>query len=309
MEIIKSLLILMILVGLGALSRRTNVFKKGDVKVLSSFVFYFSLPALFLVKISKMDLTGLDPVLIFGSVLPILLVFIALIIVHSTGLIKRDKFILLSLSVVMGSNAFFGLAFFEFFKEGYHYANAIVSASFLGAMGIVLSLVIFEFSKEKASITKIIASLRKNPLLISIAVGVIFSLIGFSDSFFHSSFEILGNASGSIAVFSLGIFLFDKLSMKNLVSSLGYAFFRFIALAIGVVSILTFFHVFSVDLPSFDLKQFLLLQASIPAAVSLVIFAERYNYKVVEITGMVIATSLLSFIVMIVNYYLSYLLF
>ncbi len=59
----------------------------------------------------------------------------------------------------------------------------------------------------------------------------------------------------------------------------------------------------------FELKQFLLLQTAIPAAVSLVIFAERYNYKIAEITGIVILTSLFSFGFITINYFLSYLIF
>lgn len=46
---------------------------------------------------------------------------------------------------------------------------------------------------------------------------------------------------------------------------------------------------------STDLNQFLLLQSGIPSAVSLVVFAERYEYKIAEVAGMVILTSLLSF--------------
>jgi predicted permease len=44
------------------------------------------------------------------------------------------------------------------------------------------------------------------------------------------------------------------------------------------------------------LQRFLLLQSGIPAAISLAVFAERYEYKLGEITGMVIMTSILSFI-------------
>lgn len=45
-----------------------------------------------------------------------------------------------------------------------------------------------------------------------------------------------------------------------------------------------------------DLNQFLFLQSGIPAAVSLVVFAERYRYKLPQITGMVLLTSILSFV-------------
>ncbi len=307
MEILQSLLVLILLMGLGVLSRYSGIFKKDDVKVISSFVYYFSLPALFLVKISQIDFFQLDAVLLWGSVVPILLVWLLLIVGYLTHFLKRDTFILLSLSVVMGSNAFFGLAFFEFFQNGYHYENAIITASLLGALGIFLSLLMFEFSRETISVRKVLKNLKTNPLLIAIFVGIIFSIIGFSDSFLHRSFEFLGMAAGSIAVFSLGIFMYDSFSIEKVREALFYSLFRFISLAIGVLFSLFVLQFFYLEFFIFDIKQFLLLQTAIPAAVSLVIFAGRYDYKVSEITGMVILTSILSFFFMILYYSLSYL--
>lgn len=309
MEIIQSLLVMLLLIGLGFFSRNRGIFQKGDVKVISSFVYYFCLPALFLVKISQVDFLGLEPMIILGSVLPILIVWILLILAFFYRLINRDVFILLSLSVVMGSNAFFGLAFFEFFQNGYHYQNAIITASLLGALGIFLSLLMFEFSQEKPSVSKVLKSLRTNPLLIAIVVGFVLSFIGFSESFLHSGFEILGMASGSLAVFTLGIFLYDNFSLDKAREAFYYSMFRFISLAVGVLITLLILHFFYYESFMFDVQQFLLLQTAIPAAVSLVVFAERYNYKVSEITGMVILTSLLSFVFMILYYAMSFVVF
>ncbi|MDD4526937.1 MAG: AEC family transporter [Candidatus Margulisbacteria bacterium] len=309
MEILQSLFILLILMGVGVLSRRLSIFQKSDVKVISSFVYHFSLPALFLAKISQIDFSQLDPVLLWGSVVPILLIWIVLIFAYILNAINRDTFILLSLSIVMGSNAFFGLAFFEFFQNGLHYNSSVIAASVLGAIGIFLSLLMFEFSQGNMSIGKIFRNLRKNPLLISIFVGLFFSIIGFRESFLHSAFEMLGNASGSIAVFSLGIFLYDSFSLDKAKLAMFYSLFRFISLAVGVVLSLLFLKVFYSEGFLFDMQQFLLLQAAIPAAVSLVIFAERYQYKVSEITGIVILTSVLSFVFILLNYVLSFVIF
>ncbi|MEI7942543.1 MAG: AEC family transporter, partial [Candidatus Riflemargulisbacteria bacterium] len=297
------------LIGLGALSRNRGIFQKGDVKVISSFVYYFCLPALFLVKISQIDFLGLEPMLVLGSFIPIFFVWILLILAFLYRVINRDVFILLSLSVVMGSNAFFGLAFFEFFQNGYHYQNAIITASLLGALGVFLSLLMFEFSQDKPSVSKVLRNLRKNPLLIAIVVGVFFSFIGFNESFLHSGFEMLGMAAGSIAVFSLGIFLYDNFSLEKAREAFYYSIFRFISLAVGVLLTLYILHFFYYESFMFDVQQFLLLQTAVPAAVSLVIFAERYNYKVSEITGIVILTSCLSFVFMILYYALSFVVF
>ncbi|GEM_PF-812338 len=309
MEVIQSLLVLFILIGLGALSRRANIFQKSDVKVISSFVYYFSLPALFLAKISLLQLSEIEPVIVWGSIVPILLVWIALIVLFTLSAINKDMFILLSLSVIMGSNAFFGLAFFESFQSGSYYYNAVITASLLGAIGIFLSLIMFEFASDDISVKKIFKNLKYNPLLIAIAVGLLFSLVGFRESFLHSSFEMLGHAAGGVAVFSLGIFLYDNFSIEKIRAALFYSLFRFISLPIGLFFSMFLLRMFYVDFYVFETQQFLLLQTAIPAAVALVVLAEVYKYKVSEISGIVILTSLLSFVFMIFHYYLSIIIF
>ncbi|OGI10554.1 MAG: hypothetical protein A2Y40_04435 [Candidatus Margulisbacteria bacterium GWF2_35_9] len=309
MDLIQSLLILMILVFLGAMSRRIRIFNDKDAKVLSSFVYYFSLPALFFVKISRLDISQIHPALFWGSIAPLIGIVLLLRIMVWLKIIDKHPFILFSVTVVFGSNAFFGLAFFEFFKNGLFFNNAIITSSFLGVFGIVGSILLFEHVENKRDYINILRNLIKNPLIISIIVGFACSLLKFNNSFLHNAFDLLGNAAPSIAIFSLGIFLYDHFSVKLSLDSLIYAIFRFIAIPIGVlITIYVMEIIFQMDI-SFNIKQFLLLQSAIPAAISLVIFANRYNYKIPEITGLVIVTSLFSFPMMGLLYVLSYLIF
>jgi len=168
MEIIKSLAILFILMLLGYSSRHFRIFEKEDIKRFNSFLFFFSLPALFIVKIAKMDLFSIDIGLILGSILPILLILLVIIIFHVIGILNKDRFSLLALSVVFGSNSFFGLAFYEFFQNGLYYEIAILAASMLGLVGIFLSLLLFEYAKNELEFGPILRSLSRNPLLLSI---------------------------------------------------------------------------------------------------------------------------------------------
>jgi predicted permease len=54
-----------------------------------------------------------------------------------------------------------------------------------------------------------------------------------------------------------------------------------------------------------ELAQFLLLENGMPAAIALVVFAERYNFKVTETSGIVSLTSILSFVGLTAIFYLS----
>ena len=56
MEVLASLFTILIIVLLGISSRKFSIFKAEHAKTLSSFVYYFGLPALFFDKISHLDL-------------------------------------------------------------------------------------------------------------------------------------------------------------------------------------------------------------------------------------------------------------
>ncbi len=58
-----------------------------------------------------------------------------------------------------------------------------------------------------------------------------------------------------------------------------------------------------------DFNQFLMLENSMPAAIALVVFAERYDYKVTETAGIVSLTSILSFIGLTAVFYLTQFIF
>ena len=309
MDILQSLLILLSLVAIGGLSRKLAIFNSSDVKVLSAFVYYFSLPALFFVKISRFSLQDYHPILIWGSVIPLVLVVVILKIMVWLKRIDKHQFILYSETVVFGSNAFFGLAFFEFFKGGQYLDYSILSASVLGVFGIVSAILLFEHADSKTGIFSFFKNILRNPLIISIALGFLCARIGLTDSFIHNALEMLGNAAPSIAIFVLGIFLYDHFSIELSVKSLIYAAFRFMAIPIAVLGTIYVLETFFYTQISFSIKQFLLLQSAIPAAISLVVFANRYNYKISEITGLVITTSILSFPMMVFLYWISYMVF
>ncbi|MCJ7735556.1 MAG: AEC family transporter, partial [Anaerolineales bacterium] len=79
MEVLTSLFTILIIVLLGIFSRKTGIFKAEHAKTLSSFVYYFGLPALFFVKISSLDLSSLDLHLVLGILLPTALLLVVLL--------------------------------------------------------------------------------------------------------------------------------------------------------------------------------------------------------------------------------------
>jgi len=300
MEILKSLFSILILALLGVLSRKVNIFDRDHIKVISSFVYYFALPSLFFSSLAKTDIFSIDYEIIIGSVLPVFLLLLILFLLKVLHLLSKDNFILLSLSICFGSNAFFGVALFETLYGGKWLPLALVTASLLGVTGIVLSLLLFEYANKKGKGLVFIKKIIKNPLIISIALGVFCSAIGIKLDVLINSLSLLGQTAGGLAIFALGIFVYDNFSIQSVKKVLFYSIFRSVALPIS-----TFIVIFMTMNANSETSMFLFLQSGIPAAISLAVFAERYEYKLSEITGMIILTSLFSFFVIVVIFFIS----
>jgi len=291
MEVLSSLFTILVIVILGILSRKFGIFKAEQAKTLSSFVYYFGLPALFFVKISNIDLLALDYQLVLGSLLPTATLLVFLLLLKITRLIAKDTYILLSLSISFGSYAFFGIAFFETFQDGRWLEHSIVAASVLGVLGIISTLLLLEYANQQKKSGGFLAKIFKNPLILSILLGTIFSLAGIKLSFLNFSLTLVGQTASAIAIFVLGMFIYDRFSLAIIRDALPYSLFRMIALPAAA------WFTIRLLLPGGgDLDQFLLLLNGMPAAIALVVFAERYDYKVTETAGIVSLTSILSFL-------------
>jgi len=300
MEVLASLFTILIIVLLGIFSRRSGIFKAEHAKTLSSFVYYFGLPALFFDKISHLDLLSLDPQMVLGTTLPTIVTLVGLMVLFWVKVLKRDTYILLSLSVSLGSYAFFGVAFFETFQDGRWLETSIIAASLLGVLGIVSTLSLLEYANQKNQRGSFLKKIFTNPLILSILLGGLSSLIGIRLDFLSNALNLVGQTASAMAIFVLGMFINDRFSLDALKHALPYSLFRMITLPlIAWLAIRVF-------LPGVgDISTFLLLENGMPAAIALVVFAERYEYRVTETAGIVSLTSMLSFAGLTAIYYLS----
>ena len=300
MEILESLIVILIVALLGMLSRKTRIFSSEHIKIISSFVYYFALPSLFFVSISNTDLLSIDYQIAAGSLLPIAIVLFALYVLKIFNIVSKDNFILLSLSICFGSYAFFGVAFFETLYGGKWLPLAIVMASVLGFTGIIYALIYFEYASKKEKGLSFFLKIITNPLIISLFLGVLCSLFGIRVEMISNALSLLGQTAGGLAIFSLGIFIYDNFSMQAVRQAFKYSIFR--SLALPVFTYLVVLVCIDVNI---ELQRFLFLQSGIPAAISLAVFAERYEYKLAEVTGIVIITSISSFIGLILLFLIS----
>lgn len=299
MEVLSSLFTILVVVLLGILSRKFGIFKEEHAKTLSSFVYYFGLPALFFYKISHLDLFSLDMQMVLGTTMPTVVILAVLLLLFRIKLLKKDTYILLSLSISLGSYAFFGVAFFETFQDGRWLDMAILAASLLGVLGILTTLTLLEYANRKQQRGSFLGKIFTNPLILSILLGGASSLTGIRLEFLSNAFDLVGQTASATAIFVLGMFIFDRFSLETLKDALPYSLFRMTALPLVTWAIIQAFF------PGSEISQFLLLENGMPAAIALVVFAERYEYRITETAGVVSLTSILSFLGLTAIFYLS----
>jgi len=298
--IIKSLSILALVMVAGWLSRRSRILASQDTKVLSAFVYNFALPALFLYQIARIDFKAIGIGVIAMSLLPLVLIFVLLLSLRIAAILSKDRFVLLGLSVAFSSNAFFGVPFFESLYGQWGLGISIVTGSFLSIFGIFSSVALFEYASGNHKWFFVFIRVLKSPLIISIAAGLALNPFRQHTSFFTNLFIPLGHTASGVAVFMLGMFVYDQFSLETVKKAFSLVLFRImiIPLMTGIV-LLLFRNI------AFSFKQFLFLQSGIPAAVSVAIFATRYQYKIDDLTGMVVLSSMASFLTLGVLYLIS----
>ena len=300
-SIFYSLLTLALMLGLGILGRRLSFFAKTDVKVFGTFTYYFGLPALFFSSLSSLDFSQVDLTIVLGVLAPQFVLILSLIILHLLNILSKDIFVILALSLMFGSYAFFGVPFFSSLYGEWGTQMSVLTSAVLSIYGIVGSLMIFEYAVRTSGPFMTGLRIMKSPLFLSVILGIACSVLHVPLQPLDAFFTLLGHTAPGTAVFMLGMFIYDHFSVAIMRKVVAYGLFRMLGLPIVTVTI-------SILLwggESVLLKQFLLLHSGIPCAISIAVMAERYNYHIPEITGIVVLTSLFSFPVLALLYFLQ----
>ena len=72
--VIRTIIPILLLIGTGLLSRKLGILRSGDERVLSAYVYYFALPALFLVNMAETNFTGETFRFIFAGIIPVFVI-------------------------------------------------------------------------------------------------------------------------------------------------------------------------------------------------------------------------------------------
>jgi predicted permease len=282
---------ILLLMGIGFLSRKIGILKAGDERVLSSYVYYFALPALFIVDMAQTTFVTETLVFIFAGIIPIILVVAIFSLFYFLFKFSKNSFYLVTLSTIFGNTAFFGIPFVTFaFPSTETEQLATLAAATIGTAAIAFSVALLEFYRlENASkldgLMHVGTRLVKNPLIISIFVGILISVVGVEiPSPLATFLHMIGGTTSAVAVFMLGAFLYGK-KYDNLKLGFGLSLLRIVFLPLIALATLTLF-----QLPIME-ESVVVLMHAMPVAVALSVLSERYNFQRETIASLTLVSS------------------
>jgi predicted permease len=260
--------------------------------VLSAYVYYFALPALFFVDLAETRFVGETLSFIYAGIIPILVVTAIYVVLFFLFRFSKNILYLLVLSTVLGSLAFFGIPFVTFaFGSEQSVRLATLSAASIGLVAITISILVLELYKlgeasKWESLRHVATRLSRNPLILSMVAGILVSVIGVElPSLMSNSLHMLGGTTSAVAIFMFGAFLYGK-KYSNLGKAFGLSLLRIIFLpTLAFVTLMLF------NLP-FLSSSLLVLMHAMPVAVALSVLSERYDFYKDTMASLTLISSL-----------------
>ncbi|MBW2334314.1 MAG: AEC family transporter [Deltaproteobacteria bacterium] len=289
---VRTILPIFILIGMGLVSRKTGVLQSGDERVLSSYVYYFALPALLFINLAETTFTRETLQFMLAGVIPVLIVIPFYWLMRVIWRFSKNTLYLLILSTVFGSTAFFGIPFIMFAFPTYQGEHlAILSVVSISPVSITIAITTLELYKlGKTTIWKglnqVVKKLSTNPLILSILSGILITFIGIKiPAPLSKSLHMLGSSTTIVAIFMLGVFLYGR-RYTNITKALTLSLLRIIILPVVALLITKMF-----NLPTIE-RAILVLMHSVPVAISMIILSERYGFFKDIIASLILISSI-----------------
>jgi malonate transporter len=293
--IIRTVVPIFLLIGLGFFARYRGLLKAGDERVFSAYVYYFALPALFLINLSETQFTPQALRFVLTAIIPILIIMVIYIILFLVFRFDIEKFYLLILSTVFGSTAFFGIPFIIFaFPYAVAEHLAVLAAAVISGVAVTISILTLEVYRLGrkggfgigVGLKEVLKRFSRNPLIISILIGVLLSLMRVSvPAPLSSLLHMLGRTTATIAIFMLGVFLYGRKY-----SELGRAF-RLSSLRILILPAIAWLATRIFALSPME-SSILVLMHSMPLAISMIVLSERYDFQKETIASLILISSM-----------------
>ncbi|MFO7601224.1 MAG: AEC family transporter [Candidatus Desulfacyla sp.] len=294
---LKTTLPLFLLIGLGFLARKVNLMKQGDERALSAYVYFFALPSLFFINLAETRFDWIIATYVAAGIVPVVVVFLVLTLLFFLFRFSKDTYFLLVIGSVFGSHAFFGIPFVMFaFPTAEGERLATLSSGTISIFSVIISislLEIYQISREQRpsvvkAVSRVALRLTRNPLIISIILGVLISFLGVPIPFAISKpLHMLGGTTATVAIFMLGMIFYGR-QYKQLAQAFGISLLRMI-----VVPLIGMLSARLLGLGSLA-SSVVVLMSAMPMAISMVVLSERYQFHQDLIASVILISSILA---------------
>ena len=210
---LNAVLPIVVTVALGYILKRIGFMPADFAKQANKLCFRVFLPCMLFSNVYKIENIGsIEPGYILYTVIAVLILFFAAFPIVTLATKKRECRGVLCQAAFRSNYALIGIPLAEsLFGEGGVAAASVLSAVVIVMFNILAVICLSVYRKGKPSAKKIILDILKNPLIISIALGIVVLLIrpytGFRISGITPAYKVLGYMSSlatPIALLVLG---------------------------------------------------------------------------------------------------------
>ena len=292
----KTVLPLFLIIIIGMVFSRVKVNHTNWIEVLNKYALWIGFPALVIFSLMKLNLEQnsyssfilLNSAFIIGSMI---LVFPICRIFGLSIHLKRTLFLILP----FGNVSYLGIPIlYNAFGANILPEAAIISAVYVFWL-LTLAIIMIEiFGEEKINIKKLGRSLVRNPLLLSVFVGLAIVLLKIRlPDYAEKTIELFADSVTAVVLFSLGIFL-GMQSIGKLKDWL-----QVLALTLLTMLFLPFIFyqiVLLLNIETTSLKA-IIIDAAMPLGVTPYVLAVQYKLKTTLVARVIVLGTLLSMVI------------
>lgn len=278
----------------GWLLRRARIADGDWVHTLNYFAYYVSLPALIVVSFWDVNFLEKESWSFISMSVITLIIFSAIVfVILSLFNINKSVKTAIFLSATTGNTIYMALPLIETaFGKGRLSMGALAGVIYL-VLPLLISIFIIRYWHNRSH--RLINQLKdflKNPLVISVVIGVLISLWRPDYDLFigiKKALTMLGATASPIALFALGGFLSNRFLKKDLreaffVSFLKMILFTFVVFVIGYFT-------------NSENTGLLALLSSMPVAVTTFVIAEKFDLNKDLVGNSIVISTIFSFVI------------
>lgn len=293
---VETVLPLFLLIIAGGIFSKTKIKHEHWVEVLNNYALWIGFPALVISSLMHLDLDGTSYVnlILLNSGY---IAFCILLIIPLSRIFKFSRFTQRALVIILpfGNIAYLGMPVLgNVFGDEVMPVAAIISAVYVFWL-LSVALVILEITgQNQINGKRVVLRLVKNPLLISVFLGMAIVLFQIKmPVFIDKTIGLFANSVTAVVLFSLGIFLGiqNAGNFKEWLSVACLVIFTMLLLPFLFIQVAPFFNLNELQMKA------TLIDSAMPLGVTPYALAVQYNAKPKLVARVVVLGTLLSIVI------------